>query len=67
VPIEQHSWNESSDESDTDDASGGRPVARRGVLRTVRHRIDPELSERAVNGEKADRVDGEVLLLDDWS
>jgi hypothetical protein len=32
-----------------------------------RHRIDPELSERAVKGEKADRVDGEVLLLDDRS
>jgi len=32
-----------------------------------RHPIDPELSERAVKGEKAARVDGEVLSLDDRS
>jgi hypothetical protein len=31
-----------------------------------RHRIDPD-SERAVKGEKAARVDIEVLLLDDRS
>jgi hypothetical protein len=32
-----------------------------------RHRTDPELSERAVKGEKAARVDIEVLVLDDQS
>ena len=47
--------------------SWGPPSGRAARSGRFRHRIDPELAERAVKGEKAARVDGEVLLLDDPS
>jgi hypothetical protein len=47
--------------------SAGVPLLAAACSGRFRHRIDPELSERAVKGEKAARVAGEVLVLDDRS